>query len=483
MAYINIDEESRRVVEFIKDEKYTEAECITNELLAFEPENPSLYYYMGSVFTKQKKYAMAKICFEKALSLDDKLDLVYNALCVVMRPMGLLKEMREMLLKAIKHCTPEYCRNRYGKDYPYKEAMSTYYANLGSSYVAGGTPREAVRQLEKSLEFNPNSSPAKWNLGLAQLELGDYANGFKNYEFGERTDKFHERSYAGKPEIPNSTPLWDGTKGQTVVVYGEQGIGDELMFASIIPDIAKDVNLIFETHPRLMEIFRNSFPEMTIYGTRKSQKIEWAKNYKIDAKLAIGSLGKFYRNKKEDFPGIPYLKANANLLFAMQDKIKSLGSKPKIGLSWKGGIGLTNKKVRSIKLQALLPLFDFDADFISLQYHCNAQTEIDKFQEATGKVIHHWQPEVDDYDLTAALVSNLDLVISVPQSVVHLAGGLGVKTWQLCPLRALWQMGTYDEDMPWYDSVKNFWQSSDGDWDSVVKKVVEQLKKEGFERC
>ena len=165
----------------------------------------------------------------------------------------------------------------------------------------------------------------------------------------------------------------------------------------------------------------------------------------------------------------------------MRKKLSLLSSRPKIGLSWKRGIGVTNKNYRCIPLKTLKPLFEFDVDFISLQYHSNARAELDIFHEQEGhEIITHWQDVIDDYDLTAALITNLDLIISVPQSIVHLAGALGVNTIQMCPVKALWQMGPYGENAPWYECVQNFWQKTDGDWPQVVKEVCEGLKMEGY---
>ena len=256
------------------------------------------------------------------------------------------------------------------------------------------------------------------------------------------------------------------------------------MFASILPDIIKNNTIILDCHSRLMDLFRNSFPEITVYATRKALCVDWAKNHKIDSKLAIGSLAKFFRKDKKDFPGTPYLKADPILIKKMKSRLEALSSRPKIGLSWKGGIGITNKAHRTIPLNTFKPLFDFDVDFVSLQYHCNAQHEADVFNEANGKtIINHWQDVVEDYDLTAALISNLDLIISVPQSVVHLAGSLGIKTYQICPVKALWQMGVYGEDAPWYKCVKNYWQLIDGRWEDPINNIFLQLESEGYKRC
>jgi hypothetical protein len=226
----------------------------------------------------------------------------------------------------------------------------------------------------------------------------------------------------------------------------------------------------------LYEIFRNSFPELTVYGTRKDKELAWPKYHSIDAAIPIGSLGRFYRNRKEDFPGLPYLSANEFISKKYQKKLSELSSKMKIGISWKGGTKQTNVNERYIPLEKWLPIFkEIDADFISLQYTDDAPKAIEALKNDHGITIHHWQDVIDDYDETAGLVSNLDFVISVPQSVVHLAGAIGIPTVQLTPKNSLWQMGAYGEDMPWYSCVKNIWQEKQGEWEFVIEKTKGML--------
>lgn len=488
MAYVNLKELAFQAFEHIEKKEFKEAEAKLVYLLNVYPREAILVYYLGCMYLDQKKLGFAVMAYEYAIQLQPDFDQCYNNLSTTYRRLGDTSRCPELLEKAVEISKrPEYVSRMTSPEVAIKNQCD-YIGNLGSCYIAKGTPKKALSYFEEALKLVPSSENVLWNQGLAYLELGDYEKGFIGYDFGDRISDTKERSYHGGPK---STKVWPGrdTKKDdgslpSVVVYGEQGIGDEIMFASILPEMMQDANVIFECHPRLMDLFRQSFPGIPVYGTRKSIQVNWAKNHQIDYKIAIGSLAKHYRKKKEDFPGKAFLVPDEKLKQKMQEKLKTLdnnGQKPKIGISWKGGIGITNKAPRCIELELLKPLFNFDIDFISLQYHVNARAEIDKFHESLGReVITHWQDVVDDYDLTAALLPSLDMVISVPQSVVHLAGALGVNTIQMCPVQALWQMGVYGQNMPWYESVQNFWQPADGDWKTVVENVCKTLELEGY---
>lgn len=433
-----------------------DAEDIFNALLNVDENSAIIYFYLGTCYLKKKYFVLAEKLFRMALEKDQNLFCVWNNLGYALRENKRFDEARVAFKKSIE----------------LKPDDSDSWMNLGGMYVATGDPDKAIELANKALELNKDNAHAIWNRSLAYLEKGDYVRGWADYEAGVRSKDRNQRFYHGK----DNTPKWNGEKDKTIVVYGEQGIGDEIMFASILPDVIKDAKVIFDAHPRLYKIFRESFPNIYVYGTRKDNELAWPLFHKIDAAISIASLGKFYRTKPEDFPGKPYLKTNPILYQKMKEKLNELGPKLKVGISWKGGTKKTNSNPRHIKLEKWLPLLkSIDADWISLQYKLEAQEEINDFEKVSGIKIHHFQEEIDDYDLTAALVSNLDFIISVPQSVVHLAGALGIPTIQLTPKNALWQMGVYGHDMPWYSCVKNIWQDESREWESVIQKAKEEI--------
>lgn len=449
------------------DGKPDEAANHFNFLYNNNPESYEYPYYLGCSYQKKDLDGLAIACFKDAVAKFNDFPEAWSnmgACYFKLQERDLARECWEVAVSLTE-------KEAFYLNRPKEEAdkqKAEFLVNLGSAYVANGTPADALTILDEAQRVLPTDN-GHWNRALALLELGRYEEGWQEYDYGERVNGANDRSYS-PPKAPK-TPIWDGTKGKTLVVYGEQGIGDELMFATVLPDVIKDCNVIIEAHPRLANMFRNSFPGIPVYGTRKDKRISWPTWSCVEAKVSIGSLCKFYRNKWEDFPGTPYIIPDPELVRIYKERFTIMGNKPKIGISWKGGIKKTGKNHRIIPMDMLKTLFELDADFISLQYDENAQHEVDKFNEATGLVIHHWPFIIDHYDHTAAMIKSLDMIISVPQSVVHLAGSIGVPTIQLCPKKALWQMGVYGHNMPWYNSVINIWQEKEGDWSMPLEKA------------
>ncbi len=422
-----------------------------------------ILFHLASVCMKRKQTALSLLLFKEALKYRENFIEAINNLGYIYKQELMHKEAIESFEKvvALMEKFPDHVGN---------DDKADYLTNLGSMYVANGTAEKAIEYFNKSLAFNASNVQTRWNKSLAHLEMGDYRNGFREYEFGERVNRFKDRNYG-----MDSLPFWKGTPQQTVIVIGEQGLGDEIMFASMVPDLMKDCRVILDAHPRLADLFRRSFPEIPVYGTRKSEKLCWHNFHKIDAKIGMGSLGKFYRNKESDFPAKPYIKADPKIIEKYAKRFAEMGDKPKIGISWLGGNKETNKSERYIALDKWKDLFALDLDFISLQYNKGIGKEVAEFEKKNNICLNHWQDTIDDYDETAGLLANLDLIISVPQSVVHLAGAMGVLTWQLTPFKSLWQCGEHGKDMPWYSSVKNYWQDENGLWEPVMEKIKGEL--------
>ena len=456
-----------QVVKILTDEKHrvNEAEKLMNELLSFHDISgfeAEIYTNIGIIYMIQEKFGQAIHYFKVALDLTKNPEI--RSLCF--NNIGICDRKKSFIIDN------DRIRNNailaFKKSYKIKQNIDSL-SNVGSMHVSSNESDEAIDLFTKVIEIDPDDANAHWNRSLAYLEKYDFKNGWQGYEYGKRTDVRHKRTYGDLPE-------WDGTNGSKIIIYGEQGIGDEIMWASIIPDIAKDNDIILDAHPRLQDLFRESFPQIKVYGTRKESQCYWPKYHNAQYHLAIGSLCKFYRNELDEFPKTPYLKANAEISQKYKDKLNSLSNRKKIGISWRGGTTDTGELFRRIELEKWVDLFKEDFDFISLQYKEDAEKDLKEFQDKYPEFkIHHWRDVIDDYDETAGLIDNLDLIISVPQSIIHLAGAMGVKTLQLTPYRHMWQMGKFGEDMPWYDSVKNIWQKEHGKWDDVMVQAKEQL--------
>lgn len=339
---------------------------------------------------------------------------------------------------------------------------SDIYCNLAGLHVNNGDARPGLPLVEQSLAIDPKNYSAQSNKGLLLLELGQWREGWQLWEAAFKTGDRNHRHYDGLPK-------WDGGKGQHVIIYGDQGVGDEIMYGSMLPDLIADcAHVTFDCHPRLVETWRRSFPQMTVHPTRKSTFFDWYKTCGATHSFGLSSLGLYYRNELSDFPGTPYLKA----------KVTRLEHKrPCIGISWRGGVPATHSDKRSMELKDMLPLFrTIDADWVSLQYTDEAAKEVCELEEATGIRIKHFPGLVQcrDYDKTVGFVAGLDLVISVCNTLVHTAGALGVPCWCLTPSKPGWRYA--GETMPWYGSVDLVKQTMGEPWSRVIRWAADMLQ-------
>jgi len=330
---------------------------------------------------------------------------------------------------------------------------------------------DALKAYDGVLAAHPRFGDAVNNRATLQLLRGDYAQGWNGYRQRLAATHTAERGFP--------YPEWDGTPlaGRTLLVYAEQALGDEILFASCIPDVLNTAHhCVLECSPRLANLYRDSFSAATIHGGRKSDGKEWLAGMpRIDCQTSVASLPLYLRRRAADFPAQPYLCPDAGRVAAWRDRLDRLGTAPKIGISWRGGSRKTRAATRSTALDAWLPVLSAaPACFVSLQYGAVTQ-ELARLEALHGIRITHWQDAIDDYDETAALLSALDLVISVTTAVVHLGGALGCPVWVLAPQVPEWCFGDAGPRMPWYGSVRMFRQQNAGDWGPVFSEVAKSM--------
>lgn len=335
-----------------------------------------------------------------------------------------------------------------------KPSFSDALSGLSMTAINKARWGECIEYANRALAENPESLEARINRGMAYLALKRWREGWRDYNANIGKEKNRKEIIYGD-EKP-----WDGAKGLDVVVYGEQGIGDEISFASCLPDLIRDSKSVtIECDRRLKRLFRRSFPTCQVYGTRYDKEdIPWRREKKFDARVPIGQLPEHYRLKDADFNGGAYLTPNPQMAMQWRVLLDSLGDKPKIGITWTGGLPHTGQKRRSVTLDTYGPLFkSFDAEWVSLQYK---EPEVEAAEEKYGVKIHDWDwgNRVADYDQTVALISQLDLVISVCTTVVHAAGGLGKECWCLVPAYPMWRYLDSGEWFPWAKSVSLYRQ-------------------------
>lgn len=316
----------------------------------------------------------------------------------------------------------ETCFNRAINLARTHEEKANTWTNWACMLINKGDWQAAEVMARKALQHSPDSNKCRMNLGLACLALGKWREGWPLYDAIIGLDQSRRKvQYKDEPE-------WDGKPCKTLVVYGEQGIGDEISFVSMVPDAAKVAeSVILDCTDRLAGLFRRSFPQCQVYGTRWDKGLGWDRSHtKIDASVSVGALGKRFRNETANFPGTPYLIPDPDRVAMWQGLFAKQG-KPVIGIAWSGGVAWTGDRFRKITLEQLLPLFkSVDAVWVSLQY-TDASKEIAAFKAKHDVDIRQYAygTLTNDYDDTAALVAALDLTIAPPTSVVHLAGAMG----------------------------------------------------------
>ena len=346
--------------------------------------------------------------------------------------------------------------------------------NLSSVLVDNGRFDEGRVYAEKALELNPDSIKGRANLGFSQLANREWVPGWANYRYCVGSE--------WRPRVQfNNEPDWDGISTGTIAVWGEQGLGDEISFASMLPDMQRwckenDSHLIVECDPRLGALFKRSFPDIEIQPTRGQKKVTWDTT-RIDYSIPVAQLGEYFRTKTSDFPGKPYLIADQDRVLQWKALFQSK-QKPVIGLAWRSGIPKTGSKYRQLDLESLVPILQsVDAHWVSLQYK-PAGEEIREF-----KANH---PDIDlveyshgtlsnDYDDTVAMIAAMDHVVCMHTTCNHVAGGLGIPAWVMVPQSGQWRYGSSGTDFPWAKSVKLYRQEKRGEWDEVINRLAGDL--------
>lgn len=304
--------------------------------------------------------------------------------------------------------------------------------------------------------------------GMLHLLHEDYGPGWDAYRWRHLNDAHHLR-------LP-PYPLWQGEplEDKTVLILAEQGLGDQVMFASCLPDLLalKPRTVILEANARVAKTLARSFPQVRVHPSNQ-RDFDWLpRDTAIDFYAPIADLPRHFRRSREAFPQYTgYLVADPARVAHWRQRLDALDDRPKIGFTWRGGLQQTRRAIRSLTLERLAPLLaDERFHFVNLQYG-QVQEELAAFCRAQGLSVTDWPEAIADLDEFAALVSALDLVITVCNTTVHYAGALGRPCWVLAPYVPEWRYGLTGPQMRWYPSVRMFRQPAMHDWDSVLTEL------------
>lgn len=349
-----------------------------------------------------------------------------------------------------------------------------YCTELGNLLVeAGGDFEEARRCFRRAQALSQDPRPRLFEAALDLLQ-GNFADGWERYEARKQTyDQRWHRAYARFPE-------WNGEalREAGLLVYGEQSLGDQIMFASMLPDaLARARRITLLCDPRLRPLFARSFPAINVVADPaegREQRIAGLGG--IERQAGSGSLGRLFRRSAEDFPARgAYLSPDPGAVRAWADRLAALGPGLKVGLSWRGGTQGTGLRRRSIPPDVLAPLLaQPGVRWVSLQ-HGASEEELAAVAAPGPTVVASYPGVTGDLDALAALCGALDLVITVCNTNVHVCGATGREVWVLAPLVPEWRYGAAGERMPWYPAARMLRQRIHGDWSGVLQEACRRL--------
>jgi|CZKF01.1.fsa_nt_gi tetratricopeptide (TPR) repeat protein len=433
--------------------KLDDAEACYARAVELKPDYAEAWYNWGNLGQAQEKLAEAVACYERAIQLKPQLLEAHYNLGNTLHALDRLDEAAASFERALA-LRPEYAEAHY---------------NLGCVFEELGRLDEALARMARALEIKPDYPQARFGHALAQLRSGDFANGWRNYETRWQSID-HDTPWRAYPQ-----PQWSGEKLESgrLLVWGEQGIGDEIQFAGLIPDAIRTGNrFVLDCDARLQPLFARSFPEIEVVSGCGPAEVQ---NAEVAAHLPAGSLPGMFRTTEADFAATtsPYLKADP----VERDRFRAdYGDGRKlIGLAWHTRNQKTGRK-RSVDLEKFAPLFALPGiRWISLQYGDFDDLEQHAAEAQAPLLIDRSVDQFANLDRFAAQVAAMDHVITIDNSTAHLAGALGLPVWLLLPFAADWRWLESRSESPWYPTLRIFRQLKIGDWEAVVESVRNAL--------
>jgi len=414
--------------------------------------NPALsgaYYNIGAILQAKGEYDEALAYYKESLQLDSNHFDTYTAIGVILQEKDQLDEALEYHHTALQ-LNPN---------------LEDAYNNIGVIMREKGKIDEAVLNYQRALQLNPYSPEIHFGFSLILLLSGKFAQGWKEHEWRLLTKEI------GSFYREFNKPLWDGSdlQGQTILLHAEQGLGDTIQFIRYAPLVAqRGANVIVECQKELVSLIS------MVQGVHKV--IEENQQLPVfDLHCPLLSLPHLLGTTTDNIPAhMPVFSVNASDVHKWQDKFFHSDGILNVGLVWAGNSLNKKDRFRSLPLEIFLPLTVIqNVVFYSLQ---KGPASMQVKNPPAGMEIIDYMEKVQDFSDTAALIENLDLVISVDTAVAHLAGSLGKPVWVLLPFSPDWRWMLNRQDSPWYPTMKLFRQASSRDWESVIHDVKNELR-------
>jgi tetratricopeptide (TPR) repeat protein len=420
-----------------------------------DPASPDAQCRLGYALYKAGHYAESRQCFDAALAV---------------RP-GMVEARHNLSLLLLDTGQADEALSGFQQVLTANPAIIESRACVAHALRDLGRLDEAVAYYDEVLAADPQFADAVINRSYALLMKGDYAAGWAEYERRFESDALGARNFPYAP--------WRGEAlaGKRILVYAEQGMGDEIMFASCLPELLQRApQCVIECNTRLAALFRRSFPGAHVHGGDKSDDKSWLDRLPpVDYQVAIGSLPRYFRGARAAFPEHRGYLANDPQRVEYWHRQLAAGSALRVGIAWRGGTLHSRQFTRSTALTQWLPLLrGAGVAFYALQYG-DIAGELDELRVQSGINVAHLGGAVDDIDELAAIIGALDLVISIDNTVAHVAGALGKSVWTLLPSSPEWRYPRQGDVMPWYPSMRLYHCVRGGGWGRVFAQVAQDL--------
>lgn len=465
--------------------RFSEAAACFRRALAIEPRDAKGLCNLGSTLAELGQNDEATTCFRRAAEINPQLGEAHFNLGAMLQGQGdhaAAIESYQNAIRAKPDCVPALNNlgTLYKRNDKLPEAIACYQRalefhpdfaevlnNLGNIFKVQGRIDEARVCYDQTLRIRPDYLQARCNRALMDLADGKLAEGWADYEY--------RSSYPDFPRREWNQPAWRGEplEGRTLLVHAEQGLGDTLQFVRYVPLLAgRDGKLILEVSPVLLPLLSESGFGQWARLVPKEEPLP-----SFDLQVPLLSLPGIFGTTLADIPNrVPYLSAKESLVRHWQ---AALGGGPglKVGIAWQGSASYSGDHFRSVPLAHFAPLALPKVELISLQRGYGAeQVAAIAGQFAVRDPGEEFDRRHGAFMDTAAVMRNLDLVITSDTAVAHLAGALGVPVWVALPLSSDWRWLRDREDSPWYPTMRLFRQTTFDDWQPVFARMAAALE-------
>lgn len=427
-----------------------EAIRLLEEAVRLRPQNSGGHNNLGVAYADKGQFERAIECYQNAIALSANHTIAWNNLGNALRAVGRDQEAIAVLQNALRQ-RPDYA-----------EA----YNNLAITQVQLGRHEQAIASYNRAIFLRPEYAESRMNRGLEFLALGDFERGWPDYEWRWQTRTLRIRKFRG--------PRWDGSHlaGKRILLCYEQGLGDTLQFIRYAADLKqRGATVIFEGQPVLRQMLSRT-PGIDEYVSRGQQKVP-----PFDFHCPLLSLPGIFQSSLHSIPArVPYIHPDPEVVQRWKPRMDALGGF-RVGIAWQGNPQHKGDRRRSARLLDFEPLARVEGvRLVSLQRGFGAE-QIDQLKSHFELItLNGIDEEGDGFLRTAAIMHNVDLLITIDTAVAHLAGAMGLPAWVLIPPACDWRWLQGREDSPWYPTIRLFRQSKSADWTELFSRVAEALQ-------